>query len=284
MPCQWTSQGYIQQVSRLKLAELLQQDQQALLAALHDPSGVYAQQLLGGKDGGCGAAGGHQHPTPRSSLDVMALGRSAYSSPRSSFEVPQVLPDSSLFRIVVSCYGLCHREGTHSCVPLLLCTLHVAEQLWHASMFISHPAPARRTAACQRSRVTNSRCRRCLLHPSLVDQHLSTGQDVRFADCSAGCFEMLVMRCPASGTGVVPASPKDLVLHVVPAVGISPGQDYRPQSTRLSRTSYKLPTDQLHALCRDVKVASASLCLELHGVDDHQIMDALDNLNTGTYC
>jgi hypothetical protein len=71
-------------------ANLLQGDQAALLAALHDPSGVYAQQLLGGKDGGCGAPGGPQHPTPRSSLDLMALGRSAYSSPRSSFEVPQV--------------------------------------------------------------------------------------------------------------------------------------------------------------------------------------------------
>ena len=106
MPCQWTSQGYIQQVHRLKLAKLLQGDQAALLAALHDPSGVYAQQLLGGKDGGCGAAGGHQHPTPRSSLDVMALGRSAYSSPRSSFEVPQVLPKSSPCHSRVSCYGL----------------------------------------------------------------------------------------------------------------------------------------------------------------------------------
>ena len=71
------------------MPQLLQGDQAALLAALHDPSGVYAQQLLGGKDA-CSAAGGPQHPTPRSSLDMMALGRSAYSSPRSSFEVPQV--------------------------------------------------------------------------------------------------------------------------------------------------------------------------------------------------
>lgn len=76
-----------------------QQDQAALLAALHDPSGVYAQQLLGGKDG-AHAAGGPQHPTPRSSLDLMAaLGRSAYSSPRSSFEVPQGLQSRSSFDV-----------------------------------------------------------------------------------------------------------------------------------------------------------------------------------------
>lgn len=64
--------GYGQQLS--------EQDQAALLASL-DPG--YAAQLLGGK------GGAPQHPTPRSSLDVMAFGRSEYSTPRTSFEVPQ---------------------------------------------------------------------------------------------------------------------------------------------------------------------------------------------------
>lgn len=66
---------------------LLPRLQQDLLAAMNGPSGAYVQQLLGKE--GAGGVGG-QHPTPRSSLDIMALGRSEYSTPRTSFEVPQV--------------------------------------------------------------------------------------------------------------------------------------------------------------------------------------------------
>lgn len=97
LPHKQASFGLASQTLPYKLCTLLQlseQDQAALMASL-DPG--YAAQLLGVK------GGAPQHPTPRSSLDVGAFGRSEYSTPRTSFEVPQVPPAR------LACHG-------HSCM------------------------------------------------------------------------------------------------------------------------------------------------------------------------
>ena len=165
----------------MNTGQLLQQDQAALLAALHDPSGVYAQQLLGGKDGGCvGAAGGHQHPTPRSSLDMMALGRSAYSSPRSSFEVPQVqtVPFISLYLIETERARFSAAKAGRNSHMLLVCTLCLEWQLLHASMFSRHPVCAHQLHFLVLGLKTKLLSFSALPAISVVNQHLMTGQTI----------------------------------------------------------------------------------------------------------